>query len=178
MRRLFLLALLLIWTLQLPACGRNTPPPAASEVLTALLSAMESTNQPLPDGVIRLTAAPADSPDRLTATFFSALYGEAARGLMGEGGGESPPVQDAALYLSVSPYPCELGVFRCADGDTAREVEALCRGRLDTVARGFAGSEYAAVASGGRVAVVGNWVFLAVCEDPTTILDAAEGALP
>ena len=178
MRRLFLLALLLIWTLQLPACGRNTPPPAASEVLTALLSAMESTNQPLPDGVIRLTAAPADSPDRLTATFFSALYGEAARGLMVEGGCESPPVQDAALYLSVSPYPCELGVFRCADGDTAREVEALCRGRLDTVARGFAGSEYAAVASGGRVAVVGNWVFLAVCEDPTTILDAAEGALP
>ena len=178
MRRLFLLALLLIWTLQLPACGRNTPPPAASEVLTALLSAMESTNQPLPDGVIRLTSSPEDSPNRLTATFFSALYGEAARGLMEAGTDAVPPVQDAALYLSVSPYPCELGVFRCADGDTAREVEALCLGRLDTLARGFAGSGYEDAASGGRVAVVGNWVFLAVCEDPTTILDAAEGALP
>ena len=177
MRRLFLLALLLIWTLQLPACGRNTPPPAASEVLTALLSAMESTNQPLPDGVIRLTSSPEDSPNRLTATFFSALYGEAARGLMEEGTDAVPPVQDAALYLSVSPYPCELGVFRCADGDTAREVEALCLGRLDTLARGFAGSGYEDAASGGRVAVSGNWVVVAVCEDPTTILDAAARVL-
>ena len=177
MRRLFLLALLLIWTLQLPACGTGDPPPAASEALTVMLAAMESTNQPLPDGVIRLTAAPAESPNALTETLFASLYGEAARGLWGED--TSPrPVQDAAIYLSVSPYPCELGVFRCADGDTAREVEALCRGRLDTVARGFAGSAYAAVASGGQVAVVGNWVFLAVCENPTTILDAAEGALP
>lgn len=178
MRRLFLLALLLIWTLQLPACGRNTPPPAASEVLTALLSAMESTNQPLPDGVIRLTASPEDSPNRLTATFFSALYGEAARGLLGEDSTHSRPVQDAALYLSVSPYPCELGVFRCVDEDTARAVAALCRGRLDTLARGFRGSAYEVAASGGRVTVEGNWVLLVLCEDPTPVLDAARRLLP
>ena len=191
MRRLCCLVLILAIPLLLPACGTSDPPPAASEVLTVLLGEMEATAQPLPDGVIRLTAAPADSPSRLTEVLFSALYGEAARGLLGEDptqnapssdgtpeqAGEdtapSPPVQDAALYLSVSPYPFELGVFRCIDGDTAREVAALCRGRLDTLARGYAGSEWVGVAAGGCVAVEGNWVILALCEDPAPVLEAA-----
>ena len=171
------LVLLLILSLLLSACGTSGPPPAASEVLTAMLTAMEDTAQPLPDGIIRLTAAPVDSPHRLTETFLSALYGEAARGLLDGDSTDSPPVQDAALYLSVAPYPCELGVFRCADGDTARTVAALCRGRLDTLARGFAGSEWGEVVSSGRVAAEGNWVFLVLCEDPAPILEAARRAV-
>ena len=179
MRRFCLLLLLLSLSFVplCTACGTSVPPPAASEVLTVLLGEMEATAQPLPDGVIRLTAAPEDSPDRLTAVFFSALYGEAARGLLGEGGVSPPPVQDAALFLAVSPYPCELGVFRCVDEATARELAALCRGRLDTLARGFAGGEHEAAASGGRVMVAGNWVVLALCEDPATVLEAARAFL-
>ena len=173
MRRLYCLVLILTLPLLLPACGTSDPPPAASEVLTVMLSAMESTSQPLPDGVIRLTAAPADSPNALTETFFSALYGEAARGLRGEGSDAAAPMQDGALYLSVSPYPCELGVFRCVDETTAGEVAALCRGRLDTIARGFRGSEHEAAAAGGRVVAAGNWVILVLCEDPAPVLEAA-----
>ena len=172
MGHLRFLVLLLILSLLLPACGKSDPPPAASEVLTAVLTVVTDTAQPLPDGITRLTASPADSPDRLTETLLSALYGEAARGLLGDGTASTPPVQDAALYLSVSPYPFELGVFRCADGDTARTVAALCRGRLDTLARGFVGSEWGEVAAGGRVAAEGNWVFLVLCEDPAPILEA------
>ena len=168
---------ILILSLLLSACGTSGPPPAASEVLTAALTAVTDTAQTLPDGIIRLTAAPADSPHRLTETFFSALYGEAARGLLDGDSTDSPPVQDAALYLSVAPDPFELGVFRCADGDTARTVAALCRGRLDTLARGFAGSEWEEMASGGRVAAEGNWVFLVLCEDPAPILEAARRAV-
>ena len=138
MRRLYCLVLILI--LLLPACGTGEPPPDASEVLTAMLGALESTAQPLPDGVIRLTAASKDSPDCLTATFFSALYGEAARELLESEGDRGALVASAALYLSMAPYPCELGVFYCADETTARSVAALCRGRLDTLARGFVGS--------------------------------------
>ena len=167
------LVLLLILSLLLSACGTSDPPPAASEVLTTALTAVTDTAQPLPDGITRLTAAPADSPHRLTETFLSALYGEAARGLLDGDSTDNPPVQDAALYLSVAPYPFELGVFRCADGDTARTVAALCRGRLDTLVRGFAGSEWREVAAGGRVASEGNWVFLVLCEDPAPILEAA-----
>ena len=179
MRPRCLLALLLSAALLfLPACGKSDPPPAASEVLTAMLTAMEDTAQPLPDGITRLTAAPAESPHRLTETFFSALYGEAARGLLGDGTAATPPVQDAALYLSVSPYPCELGVFRCADEDTARAVMALCRGRLDTLAQGYAGSEWEGIASGGRVAVRGRYVLLALCEDPAAALEAGRGLAP
>ena len=167
------LALVTVTVLLLSSCGRAAPPPSASEVLTAMLEAAEATTQPLPDGVIRLTSAPPDSPNRLTETFFSALYGEMARGLLSEGENRAPLVQDAALYLSASPYPCELGVFRCADGGGAEEVADLCLGRLDTLARGFAGGEYEAVAAKGRVAVVGNWVLLVLCEDPTPLLETA-----
>ena len=176
MRRLMrILPWLMIFAVLFPACT-SAPPPAASEVLTAMLVAVESTAQTLPDGVIRLTAAPADSPDRLTETFFSALYGEAARGLLGEDATPSPPIQDAALYLSMAPYPCELGVFRCVDEDTARAVAALCQGRLDALARGYAGSEWEGVAAGGRVSVAGRYVLLAVCEDPHSPLEAGRSA--
>lgn len=177
MRPRYLLALLLSAALLLSSCGASDPPPAASEVLTAMLAAVTDTAQPLPDGVIRLTAAPVDSPDYLTETFLSALYGEAARGLLGEDSTHSRPVQDAVLYLSVSPYPFELGIFRCVDGDTAGEVAALCRGRMDTLARGFAESEWREAAEGGRVAVEGNWVLLVLCEDPVPVTEAARRAV-
>jgi hypothetical protein len=108
----------------------------------------------------------------LTEVFLSALYGEAVRGMLGEDTAQSPPVTDAALFLSLSPYPCELGVFRCADGDTAREMAGLCRGRLDTLARGFAGSEWESIAAGGQVAVEGNWVLLILCEDSQAVREA------
>ncbi len=170
MRRLQALALILTLSLLLPACGTSDPPPPAAEVLSAMLSAMEDTAQPLPDGVLRLTAASADSPEHLTETFFSALYGEAARGLLGEGAAPSPPITDAALFLSLSPYPCELACFRCADESAARTVAGLCRGRLDTLSQGYAESEWAGVAAGGRVAVEGSYVLLALCEDPASVL--------
>ena len=168
-----LLALVTAVTFLLSSCGNAAPPLPASEILTAMLGAAETTAQPLPDGVIRLTAVPLDSPSLLTETLFSALYGEAARGLLSEGDGQGPSVQDAALYLSAAPYPCELGVFRCADGGGAEELASLCRGRLDTLSRGFAGGEYEEAARGGRVVVEGNWVFLVLCEDPAPLLDAA-----
>ena len=167
------LAFVITVMLSLSSCGRATPPPPASEVLTAMLETAETTAQSLPDGVIRLTSAPSDSPSLLTETFFSALYGEMARGLLSEGESQSPLVQDAALYLSISPYPCELGAFRCVDGSGAEELVSLCRRRLDILSRGFAGGEYEAVAAKGRVAVVGNWVLLVLCEDPAPLLETA-----
>ena len=177
-----ILALVTVVSLLFSSCGRNRIPPAASEVLTAMLEAAETTSQSIPDGIIRLTAAPSDSPSHLAETFFAALYGEAARGMLGREATEGPPrgapIQDGAIYLSVSPYPWELGVFRCADGDTAREVAALCRGRLDTLRRGFAGGDYEEAASGGRVAVEGNWVLLVLCEDPAPLLEAARRLIP
>ena len=172
MRRWFLWALALT-VLLLPACGRATPPPTAAEVLSVMLSAAAETVQPIPDGVTRLTAADPTSPDRLTDTFFSALYGEAAGGLLGGDSTQGPPITDGALFLSVAPYPCELAVFRCSDGETARTVAALCRRRLDALERGFRGSEWEETAAGGRVAMEGNYVFLVLCEDPTPLLEAA-----
>ena len=168
-----LLALVIAVVLLLSSCGGDAPPPSASEVLAVMLEAAETSTQPLPDGVIRLTSAPPSSPNHLTEAFLSALYGEMARGLLSAEENQSPLVQDAALCLSVSPYPWELGVFRCADGDTAREVAVLCRGRLDTLRRGFVGGKYEAAASGGRVVVEGNWVLMVLCEDPAPLLEAA-----
>jgi hypothetical protein len=173
MRRFRLFLLLLSAALLCTACGSKTPPPPAAEVLSGMLSVMKSTAQPLPDGITRLSSAPANSPDCLTETFFSALYGEAARGLLVGDSTESPPITDAALFLSLSPYPCELGVFRCVDESAAGTVAGLCRGRLDTLARGFKGSEWESAAAGGQVGVEGNYVLLVLCEDPAPALKAA-----
>ena len=178
MRRLRLALLLLILTLLFPACRRDVPPPTASEVLTAMLAAMEETAQTIPAGVLRLTAAPADSPDYLTDTFFSALYGEAARGLLtAEGEDGYRAVNDATLFLSMSAYPCELAVFRCSDVRGAATVAGLCRSRLDTLARGFKGSEWEDVAAGGQIIVEGCFVVMVVAEDPRGVLEAARGVL-
>ena len=180
MSRLRFLVPVLILSLLLSACGTSDPPPTSSAVLAVMLSAMEDTAQPLPDGIIRISSAPADSPECLTETLLTALYGPAAHGLMGGGGGEGqhPPVMDVALFLSMTSYPCELAVFLCADSDTAQSVAVLCRGRLDTVARGYKDTPWADAAAVGRVAIRGSYVLLALCEDPEATLNSATRALP
>ena len=170
------LVLLCLFCLSLCACGGGEPPPpAAGEVLAAMQAVMTETAQPLPDGLLYTRATDPAEPAYLTDTFFSALYGEAARGLLdgGETEGGALAVGDAAIFLSVAPYPCELAVFRCSDIRTATTVAGLCRGRLDAVARGYAGSEWQSVAEGGRVAVEGCYVFLVIAEDPDTVLGRA-----
>ena len=52
-------------------------------------------------------------------------------------------------------------------------MAGLCRGRLDTLARGYKGSEWEGVAAGGQVVLAGNYVFLVICEDPAPVLEAA-----
>ena len=166
-----------------PSCGRReTPPPSAMEVLTAMQEAMVDTAQPLPDGLTYTRGADVDAPSYLTDTLFSALYGQAARGLFQPdttGGDQTaPPIGDAALFLSVSPYPCELAVFRCSDLRSAATVAGLCRGRLDTVAQGYRGSEWETVAQGGKVTVDGCYVLLVIAEDPDAGLARARKLLP
>lgn len=171
-----ILICLLLLCIPLCACGGQEPPPIpAREVLSAMQAVMTETAQPLPDGLLYTRSTDPSSPAYLTDTFFSALYGEAARGLLdGDTAGDTAPaVGDVAIFLSVAPYPCELAVFRCSDIRTATTVAGLCRGRLDTVARGYAESEWQAVAEGGRVAVEGCYVFLVMAEDPDAVIGRA-----
>ena len=170
----FILACLLCFPLA--ACGgEESPPPSAEAVLIAMQKTMTDTAQPLPDGLTYTRAVSLDHPAYLTDTFLSALYGEAARGLLDGTADEDgiPAVGDAATYLSVAPYPCELAVFRCSDIRTAATVAGLCRGRLDTVARGYEGSEWRSVAEGGRVSVAGCYVFLVIAEDAEAVIKGA-----
>ena len=182
-RALLFLICYLLSVLSLPSCaGRETPPPSAMDVLAAMQKAMTDTAQPLPDGLTYTRGADVDAPSYLTDTLFSALYGEAARGLFqpdtNDGNQAVPPIGDVALFLAVSPYPCELAVFRCSDLRSAATVAGLCRGRLDTVAQGYRGSEWESVAQGGKVTVDGCYVLLAVAEDPDEVLARAKRLLP
>jgi hypothetical protein len=165
------MALILVLASLLTACGKS-PPPSAVEVLAAMISEMERTAQPLPDGVTYHRAAPPDSPAYLTDSLLSALYGEAARGLLEEEDGFAA-IGDGAVYLSLSAYPCELAVFRCADPATAATVLRLCRERMDTVARGYVGGEWEALAGRGQAEIAGGYVLLAIAEDPAAVLAAA-----
>jgi hypothetical protein len=173
----------LILLLFLTACTRReTPPPSALTVLEAMQAAMTDTAQTLPDGLIYHRGTPADGEtpgvSHLTDTFLSALYGEAARGLLDGDGTGTAALGEAAIFLSVAPYPCELAVFRCSDLRSASTVAGLCYGRLDTVARGYRGSEWEAVAQKGKVSVDGCYVLLAVAEDPDEILARVKRLLP
>lgn len=177
------IACMLLIPLFLSSCaGGEAPPPSAETVLTAMQTAMSETAQTLPDGLVYTRGADKEAPSYLTDTLFSALYGEAARGLFQPAsdreGQAAAPIGDAALFLSISPYPCELAVFRCSDLRSAATVAGLCRGRLDAVARGYRGSEWEAVAQGGKVAVEGCYVLLAVAEDPDAVLAGARRLLP
>lgn len=177
MRRI--LPLLLTLVLLLPSCaGQNSPPPTAEAVLSAMATTMTRTAQPLPDGLLYSRAVAANAPQYLTEAFFTALYGRAAEGLLGapDAQGAAPPVGDAAMLLSVAPYPCELAVFRCSDTDAVPTVVSLCRGRLDTVSRGFAGSEWESAAK-GLVVTEGCFVLLVIAEDPQAVVEGARAAL-
>ena len=174
MRRLCLLSLSLLLMIHLSACSwGGAPPPAAGDVLSAMQDAMASSAQPLPDGRIYTRAAAPDSPAYLTDVLFAALYGEAARGLFEAKADGIAPVSDAAVYLSLAAYPCELAAFRCSDIRTATTVAGLCQSRLDTLARGYAATEWAELAARGRVSVKGCFVLMAVCDDPARTLSAA-----
>ena len=169
-----LMGILLIFS----GCGEREPPPSASEVLAAMQAVMEDTAQILPEGLVYTRASSPTDPGYLNDTLFSALYGETARGLLADEPSERSVISDAALFLSVAPYPCELAVFRCSDTRGASSVARLCRGRLDTIRRGFAAGEWADVAAGGQVVVQGCYVLLAVAEDPHAILHEVKGWLP
>ena len=174
MRRLLVwFAVLMTLGVTVSSCSPS-PPPSASEVLLAMQSALAESGQPLPDGVIRLTAAPTNSPSCLTETLFSALYGEAARGLLTAEGEQLPPIGDGATYLSYASYPRELAVFRCSDLSCAATVGRLCQSRVDILCRRVSEAE---ISVKGRVWVEGCYVILAVCEDPTPAIDAAKSLI-
>ena len=158
--------------------GAQSPPPPAADLLTAMQAVMTQTAQPLPAGLVYSRTAASDGPDYLTATFFTALYGRAAEGLLEtEEDPQAPaPLGDAALFLSVAPYPCELAVFRCSDTDVVPTVVALCRGRLDTVLDGYEEGKQTPTAS-GLVVVKGCFVFLVIAEDPQAVAEGALAAL-
>ena len=163
-------ALILALCLLFSSCGAVSPPPAAADILTAMQAALTETAQPLPDGLIYTRTRSPEDPFHFSEARFSALYGEAARGLLAGDEGHPPAVGDAAVFLSAAPYPCEMAVFRCSDVRSAATVAGLCRGRVDTVIRGYAESEWEAVAAGGCVAVEGCYVFLVIAEAPEKIL--------
>ena len=179
MRMCPLLCLCLTLALLLSSCSLGAAlPPSASEVLAVMLETMQKSCQPLPDGRIYDRSLSQGAPLYLSDTFLSALYGEAARGLFASDDGGAPPVSDAAIFLSLAAYPCELAVFRCSDARTAATLASLCRSRLDSLARGYAATEWASLASRSQVSVKGCFVLLALCDDPPRVIRAARGATP
>ncbi len=160
-------------------CGRReTMPVEATAVLEAMLSAMETSGQVIPDGRIYSRSVPTDAVNYLGDTLFSAIFGEAARGLLMSPDGALPAVGDVALFLSTAPHPTELVVLRCSDARGCATVAKLCRGRLDTVANAWAGSEWALLLlRQATVSVEGAYVLLVIAEDPAPLIRAATSCI-
>ncbi len=181
----FALALLLLPTLLLTgltSChGRDTPPPSAATVLVAMQTAMLESAQTLPDGASYTRSAASTDPAYLTDTLLSALYGEAARGVAmapnDAADTATAPVNDAAIFLSTAPHPCELAVFRCSDARGTATAAKLCRARLEVIRHAWAESAWTSVTEQAVVAVEGSYVLLVVAEDPARVLDGARAAI-
>ncbi len=158
----------------LSACGRtDVPPPTAAEVLAVMQTAMESAGG-APDGQSYSRAAPSDTRAYLGDTLLSALYGEAARGLLvSETEGAAPAVGDVAIFLSLAPHPAELAVFRCSDARGVTTAAKLCRARLDLVCRTWDDTAYADLVARATVTVEGSYVLLIVADDPAAVTNAA-----
>lgn len=151
---------------------------------------MQAADKTLPAGAVYdlsapadPSAAPPDAPAHLSETLLAALYGSAIKTLIfdqntvnvtvdspGETG--APPRVEIAIFLSKALHPGEIAVFRCADAHEVAAVAGLCRARLDTIRRAWAGSEYAEMVEHGVVVVEGSYVFLVVAEDAGAVVAA------
>ncbi len=150
-------------------CGRGTPPAEAAAVLSAMC---ETADTALTCRTYTRAAAPSDGA-YLSDTLFSALYGEAARGLLQESDGVAAAINDAAVCLSMAASPVELAVLRCSDVRGTATAAGLCRARLDAVRRAWAGTAWEAMTAEGTVTVVGSYVLLVIAPHPDKALRAA-----
>lgn len=169
---------LLCALLFLTGCGRVTAPASSSAVLAAMCAEPGGAGQDIAATCAVYTRAASPYGDEyLSDTLFSALYGEAARGLL-QGTDEIPAaINDAAVCLSVAPVPLELAVFRCSDTRGTATAVGLCRARLETVRGAWRGTDHEAVVTEGVVTVEGSYVLLVVAPNPDRVLRAARAAI-
>jgi len=164
------MALLFIVVFCLLAASCSPRPPASAE---AVLDSMCAVMGEGANGLVRVRGVPSDSPLYLTDALLSALYGSAARGWLEAEDGDTPLINDAALFLSVAQIPFELAVFRCSDARGAATAAAICRARLDTIRRAWQGSQWTGELENAVVVVEGEFVLLVVAPDPDVVLEAA-----
>ncbi len=149
-------------------CRRDRPPAPADAVLLAMADTLGTGHT----GKIYTRASNPEGGEFLSETLFSALFGEAARGLLRGTENAPPAINDAALYLSVSPTPVELAVFRCSDMRGTATAEGLARTRLDSLRNAWRDTDWADMTESGTVIVSGNYVLLILAPNP----DRAEAA--
>ncbi len=185
-------AVLVALFLSLTGCRGEVPPASAASVLLAMCETLPVSGQPEGDatagdtqgmGGVALYTRSGDPAGGgfLSETLFSALFGEAARGLLSQAtdtpdaaASATVAVNDAAVCLSVMPTPVEMAVLRCSDERGAATAAGLCQTRLDALRRAWAGTECAGLVEGGRVIVAGSYVLLVVTPNPERAEDAAK----
>lgn len=124
-----------------------------------------------PAGVIYLSSAEEGEEGYLSESFCAALYGDGA-----------PPkewasVREFAIFQSATPSPTELAVFRAAGRAEAEEIAEMCTRRLSVLRHFYRGTDGEVYASGGRVAILGHFVVMAVSSDAALAVGEAEAAL-
>ena len=142
------------------------PPASVGDVLRAMLEA--ARDEVVPDGEIY------EGDGAAQGTLVSALFGEGSRGWFDGDEETLATVDEVAMYLPCAMHPMELAVFRCPDEIRgARDVAAACRARLSVIENAWGDSEYGAWIEAATVSVEGQFVILAVYDDPDAVLRAA-----
>ena len=162
----------------LSSCGKVSAPASASAVMTAACADPDVAGRDVPDTCAIYTRdAARENADYLSDTLFSALFGEAARGLLSGSDTAPAAINDAAVCISVYPTPFEIAVLRLSDVRGTATAAGLCRARLDAVQNAWRDTEHKATADAGVVTVEGSYVLLVIAPNPERVLRAARAAI-
>ena len=131
-----------------------------------VLNTMCDTQSALPAGQIyRMDAVPGEA-EYADEELLAVLYGN----------GILPPefdvINDFTIRLCGFAEPYELAVFQCVSQRDAYDVAQMCLRRAERLQIRCRETEYAELANGAQVRIVGKYVLMAVCDDPIAAVDA------
>jgi hypothetical protein len=127
---------------------------------------MTEAEKELPAGKYYSLSVSEGCDEYLSPTLIASLFGN----------GVYPKVADrwldAALFLSLTPNPCEFAVILCQDRDTAEDTAKLFSSRVDAIKITKSDPKYGKMIENVKIEIRGNYALLTISSDSDKALKA------
>lgn len=145
----------------LPSCA-----PSAKKTCRDIVLAMTDAEKNLPAGKYYSLSASEGESEYLSDSLISSLFGNSYYQKISE------KWIDGALFLSLTPHPCEFAVIYCSDRDNAEDTAKLFLSRIDAIKIAKSSPEYGKIIENAKVEIRGNYALLIISSDPDKALKA------